>query len=93
MDRFQTTARRGQLHATLVTGATFGIFLTLGNAWSVFLQTAIQAWMPAHLGVVTELVYALVATVVCVCLVLFLVRMEECIERTRMPIVRLVRAR
>jgi len=48
MNAFTESASRGKMRETVVTGATYGIFLTFGNAWSAFLQSLAGAIMPVR---------------------------------------------
>ena len=78
MDEFTTSARQGRLRGTLVVGATFGIFLTIGNAWNEFLQAAVEAMVPAQeSNVLTQLLYATFATVLCLLLLVCLIKTDR----------------
>lgn len=78
MDEFTASARQMRLRGTLVVGATFGAFLTIGNAWSAFLEAAVEAMVPAQeSNVLTQLLYAALATLVCLLLLFCLIKTDR----------------
>lgn len=44
MDVFQEQGQRFQVRSAFTTGAVFGLFLTIGNAWSVFFKSTSLAF-------------------------------------------------
>ena len=79
MEDFQQHARHFNLKNTFLTGATFGIFLTFGNAWSTFLQTLIMSSVPStnRTGtVLVSLTYAAAASLICLALLIVLVKLD-----------------
>ena len=84
MDGFTTSAQKMRVRSTLFIGATFGIFLTIGEAWSTFLEAAVRAIMPEHdedNDVVRELLYAVLASFTCLLLLLGLVKIDMYLTR------------
>lgn len=78
MDDFQESAKQMRARGTLMVGATFGIFLTLGNAWYFFLQAAVEAIVPSHQSeVVTALLFASIASLVCISILLCIVKLDQ----------------
>lgn len=78
MDDFQQSAKQMRVRGTLMVGATFGIFLTIGNVWSQFLETAVEAMVPAQESVViTALLYASFATFVSILLLFCLIKVDR----------------
>lgn len=86
MDDFTASAHQMRVGSLLLVGATFGIFLTIGNAWSAFLQAAVYQIMPNDdddavvqydVNVMRELLYASLATFVCVVALLILVKIDH----------------
>ena len=78
MDVFQLSAQEMRMRSTLVIGATFGIFLTIGDAWSKFLESVVIAIVPNHdNNVLRELLYATFASAVCLLLLFLLVKVDK----------------
>ncbi len=78
MDDFQQSAKQMRVRGTLMVGATFGIFLTIGNVWSQFLETAVEAMVPTQESVViTALLYASFATFVSILLLFCLIKVDR----------------
>ena len=89
MDDFQANARKMRLQSSLVVGATFGIFLTLGQAWSDFIMAIVVAIVPSHNDVVVrETYHALATSVFCTILLIALVKLDMCMTATRMRVER-----
>lgn len=94
MDQFSNSANNLRMRSVLYVGATFGIFLTIGNAWFVFLQAVVFRIMPSEapvfingiymdeINVLREFVFALLATFICVLLLLCIVKTNQCMEFT-----------
>lgn len=94
MDEFASSARQLRMRNVLYIGATFGIFLTIGNAWSMFLQAAVFRIMPSETPVVIngvtmddinllrELLFAALCTLICVLLLCCLVKTNQCMDTT-----------
>lgn len=66
-----------QLGSTLVIGATFGIFLTIGAAWSEVFETVVATIVP-HQGqdVLRGLLYASLCSVVGVIILVVVIRID-----------------
>lgn len=94
MDEFTSSARQLRMRNVLYVGATFGIFLTIGNAWSMFLQAAAFKIMPSEspvtingvimddINIFRELLFAALATFVCAILLCCLVKTNQCMDST-----------
>tara|TARA_B110000008_G_C16964572_1_gene561425 strand:+ start:1653 stop:2036 length:384 start_codon:yes stop_codon:yes gene_type:complete len=84
MEEFQENARKYKIASTFVVGGTFGIFLTLGNAWSDFLKESIIALVPDHEHpVIHALIYALSASVFCLLALFILIRTDIYFNRLK----------
>ena len=78
MDEFQTSAKQMRMRQTLIVGATFGIFLTIGNAWSVFLETAVTSFVPdSEDEVLRQFIYATMASSVCLGLLFLIIKCNK----------------
>lgn len=83
MDAFAQSAQNGRMRQTLVIGATFGIFLTVGNAWSAFLEAAVRAIMPVRSDetegsvAVRELLFASLASFICLFLLVTIIKCDN----------------
>lgn len=67
MEDFRNSAINNKFGTTLVIGGTFGVFLTLGHAWSDFLKEAIISLLPENEQLVIQsFIYAISASVVCI---------------------------
>ncbi len=79
MDKFKQSAENLSIINTLSIGATFGIFLTLGRAWSEFIQTVVTAILPKNDGegtVINATVYAISTSIICLLSICLLVKCE-----------------
>lgn len=80
MDAFSLSAHNGEMRNTLVIGATFGIFLTFGNAWSIFLEQVAFVILPEKADdtqgneVLRLLLYASLTSFICLTLLVTLVQ-------------------
>ena len=86
MDAFSTTASEMRIHTTFVIGATFGIFLTIGDVWSSFIKTVVTVIMPDHNGsseVLGGFIYASFTSVLCLALLICLVKADKYIQTIR----------
>ena len=83
MDAFAQSAQDGRMRQTLVIGATFGIFLTMGNAWSAFLEAAVRAIMPVRADetegsiAIRELLFASLASFICLTLLVTIIKCDN----------------
>ena len=90
MDVFQNHAEHMQIAATFTTGAVFGIFLTIGQAWSQTLHSMSEAvfrlMRPEQevSDIVVDLLNAVITSIICI-LFLFLIvqcpKLVTCIRR------------
>ena len=80
MEKFSTSANSGHMRETLVIGATFGIFLTFGNAWSAFLESLAVAMMPVRdddtegSEIVRQLLYASLTSAISLSLLIVMIK-------------------
>lgn len=87
MDAFTQSAQTGRMRDTLVIGATFGIFLTFGNAWSAFLEQLAYVIMPEQTDdtqgsqATRLLLYASLTSVLCLLLMLGLMNCNRAADR------------
>ena len=74
-DNFRDAASKYEIRSTLVIGASFGIFLTFGQAWADFLKETIALCIPQNQEseFVKSLIYALGATGICLLAILLLI--------------------
>ena len=98
MDEFAVSARQLRMRNVLYVGATFGIFLTIGNAWSSFLQAAVFRIMPSdspmtingvvmdEVNIFRELMFAALCTFICVLLLCCLVKTNQCMDHAEQVI-------
>ena len=78
MEDFRNSALNNKFGTTLVIGGTFGVFLTLGNAWSDFLKEAIISLLPENDHLVLQLlIYAMSASVVCIFVLFCIVKFDN----------------
>lgn len=81
MESFQDSARRNNVWSTLVVGATFGVFLTFGNAWSEFIKVSIESIVPQQeQHVLSSFVYATSASIFCLFILFVLIRIDMCVQ-------------
>ena len=79
MDVFQEHAEQMNVTATFITGAVFGIFLTLGQTWSNWfhsLSTSLFQIMRPNTeisDVVVDLMSAVVTSIVCIFLLIIII--------------------
>lgn len=76
MNAFAIAARDMQLWSAAISGAMFGVFLTLGEAWTQLLETIITVSIPDDAGehtVLTSVVYALASTLLCTIAIILIV--------------------
>lgn len=78
MEEFRSAGQKMQFTSTVVVGATFGVFLTLGQAWSEFLKEAIFAAIPQEFDndVLNSFIYASSATLLCLFTLVCLIKCE-----------------
>ena len=98
MDQFSNSAHQLRMRNVLSVGATFGVFLTIGNAWFVFLQAVVFRIMPSdtpvvingiymdEINVLREFVFASLATFICIILLICIVKANQCMEFTERSI-------
>ena len=85
MDVFQEQAEQMDVTATFVTGAVFGLFLTLGQTWSNWfhsLSTALFQVMRPNAevsNVVVDLMSAVVTSIICIFLLIVIIHSPKMI--------------
>lgn len=91
MEDFRASVSDFKPATTFAIGSTFGIFLTLGNAWAEFLKEAVAYLLPQDEtdSLLDALVYALAASVVCIIILFGIVYCEtlvnRCVGRVSVP--------
>ena len=77
-DNFRTAAQNYQVRSTLVIGASFGIFLTFGQAWSEFIKESIIAMIPQDQEneFVKATIYAIGATMICTIAMFAIIKLD-----------------
>ena len=75
MDEFQNSARRLEMRNTIIIGATFGIFLTIGDVWSEFLRAVVDTFAPIHENeVINATIYAFITSACCIIILVCIVK-------------------
>jgi hypothetical protein len=81
METFDGQLRQNRFYSTMVTGATFGIFLSIGNAWSSFLEEVAKAVTPGSNNVLVEqFVFAVTNSMVNIIIIACLIKIDQKIE-------------
>ena len=84
MEDFRNSAINNNFGTTFIIGGTFGIFLTLGNAWSDFLKEAIVSFLPENdQTVLNAFIYAMSASIVCIFVIFCIVKFDNYTRRIR----------
>ena len=89
MDIFQEHAEQMNVTATFITGAVFGLFLTLGQTWSALfhsLSTALFQLMRPNAeisNVVVDLMSAIVTSIICIFFLILIIHSPKMICRRR----------
>jgi hypothetical protein len=84
MDELKTSARQMRIWSAFLTGCTYGIFLTIGTAWSEFVKEVITTILPENEDTLTQsLIYALSASFVSIVILVALVRCDACVDRVK----------
>ena len=84
MDDLQKSARQLRIWSAFLTGCTYGIFLTIGTAWSELVKNVIITLIPNNEDeLMQSLVYAASASLVSILILILLVRCDACVERIR----------
>lgn len=87
MDVFQEQAEQMDVTATFITGAVFGLFLTLGQTWSNWfhsLSTALFQVMRPNKevsSVIVDLMSAVVTSIICIFLLIVIIHSPKMICR------------
>jgi len=82
MDNFHTSAKEFELVNLFITGATFGIFYSFGQAWTVFVQSVVVAITPTDFNpVIKELIFACMTSFICISLILCIVYIDRQIKQ------------
>lgn len=87
MDRFTDNAQNLNVSSTLATGAVFGVFLTIGNAWAEFLKSLSLKFMESIISSGSEVdplavnfIAAMITSIVCIFSVILLLHGGKCIQ-------------
>jgi hypothetical protein len=84
MEDFRNSALNNKFGTTLVIGGTFGVFLTLGYAWSDFLKEAIVSLLPENDQLVLQsFIYAMSASVVCIFVLFCVVKFDNYTQKIK----------
>ena len=87
MDKFHESASELKLGQIFIVGASFGIFLTFGQAWTVFIQSMVVAITPTELSpVLKEFIFACITSVICVLLIIFIIYLDRQINHVNTKI-------
>lgn len=78
MDQFGEQAQRLNIRSTILTGATFGIFLMVGQAWSSLTGATADAILPDRDGLLNEALKTLFSSVFGAFLLAMLFRVDAC---------------
>ena len=82
MEDLQESARKLRIWSAFVTGCTYGIFLTIGTAWSECVKEVVITVLPiTDHALAQSFVYACSATVICILVLILLVRCDVCVNR------------
>lgn len=87
MDVFQEQAEQMDVTATFITGAVFGLFLTLGQTWSNWfhsLSTALFQVMRPNKevsNVIVDLMSAVVTSIICIFILIVIIHSPKMICR------------
>ena len=79
MDDFKSQGKDFKITAMIITGGIFGIFLTVGQAWSFFLEEAILSILPENENIVfKQFLNAVSTSAIGVILGILLIRIDTC---------------
>lgn len=84
MDVFQEQGQRFQVQSAFVTGAVFGLFLTIGQTWSSFFKSMSEAFVtwirPSEdaNSMIVDLVAAFVTSVICITFLMLILHAGRC---------------
>jgi hypothetical protein len=89
MEDFKNSAINNDFASTIVIGGIFGIFLTLGNAWSDFLKEAIVSLLPPTEELVLQyFIYASSASVICTIILVCIVKFDNYRKQLRLSTIK-----
>ena len=78
MDQFTSSLEKSELTYTVIIGATFGLFLTIGQSWAAFFHAIAMYLVPPTYDILQELVYAGITSSVCTILICVVFRIKSC---------------
>ena len=87
MDVFQEQGQRFQLQSAFVTGAVFGLFLTIGNTWALFFKSMSETFItwirPSQTAnvLIVDMMTALVTSAICIAFLMILMHTHKCCGR------------
>ena len=88
MNAFADAAQDMHLWSAAISGAMFGVFLTLGEAWTQLLDTTITVSIPDDAGghvVLASVVYALASTALCTLALFAIVSIDRMYHSVWLP--------
>ena len=82
MDLFSDAARNLRVTNTLVIGATYGVFLTIGLAWATFLQNLTNTFISLEENqALNGFVYAIVTSTLCLIVIVLILQIEVAYDK------------